>query len=313
MNKQVLSIGELLWDLLPDRTILGGAPSNLAYRLVEMGNDCRIISRVGTDELGQRALSTVQSLGLSTAYIQRDPLHGTGTVDVTFDKEMNPDYIINRGAAYDFIESTPALLEAAENCSYLVYGTLAQRTPVTRDSISRLIERAPAARKFLDVNLRKDCYSEPVLDGSLRSADILKTNHHEIRDIFGILGITPKRGWDLPELTQSLAEAFGIRTILVTMEEFGAFLCDPEEGTHYLPGYKVRLEDPLGAGDGFSAAFIHHSLKGATLKEACRQGNILGAAVATTRGATQPINEEFISRTIDEDRLNIHQSLKKYL
>ena len=314
MSALILSIGELLWDLLPDRTLLGGAPSNLAYRLVELGNDCRIISRVGQDELGDRALASVKAQGLHTDFIQRDPQHKTGTVDVSFDKEMNPDYVINAPAAYDFIESSPALLEAAGRCSYLVYGTLAQRNPVTRQTLARLMDAAPEATRFLDVNLRKDCYTPEVLESSLWSSHVLKTNHHEIRDICRILDLKGVASLDdLPGMAQSVLHSFGLRTIVVTMEEYGAFLCDSRQGNHYLPGYRVKLEDPLGAGDAFSAAFIHHSLSGAPLKQACKQGNILGAAVATTRGATQPVDQAYINKAVREDRQHIDERLRDHI
>jgi fructokinase len=310
MKRIVLSVGELLWDVLPDKTLLGGAPSNLAFRLVEMGEDCRIVSRVGMDDLGAEALRQVSSLGLSLEFIQEDPDHKTGTVDVTFDADRNPDYVINTNAAYDYIEPTPELLDAAGACSCLVFGTLAQRTPVTRSTIADLIGYAGKAKKFLDINLRKDCYSKEVVDHSLRNADVLKTNHHEIMELREMMGLSATL---LPELTEELSGEFGISTTVVTMEEFGVFLFDREEGKHYLPGYNIALEDPLGSGDAFSAAFIYYMLEGASLKEACIRGNMLGASVATTKGGTQPVDPDFIREVIRTDQLHIEKSLSGFI
>ena len=118
---------------------------------------------------------------------------------------------------------------------------------------------------------------------------------------------------DLPQLSEELSNAFKIRTMVVTMEEMGAFLFDSEEGKHYLPGYAIDLEDPLGAGDAFAAAFIHHMLKGESLKEACRLGNMLGAAVATTEGATQPLDPSFVLEVSDSRKINIREDLKDFL
>ena len=310
MSRLILSAGELLWDILPDKTLLGGAPSNLAFRLVEMGEDCRIVSRVGTDELGDKALAQVSSLGLSTEFIQRDPERTTGTVDVTFDAQKNPDYVINPDVAYDYIEPTPELKQAASDCVCLIFGTLAQRTPVTRDTVTDLIQLAGNATKFLDINLRKDCYSEEIVDLSLQSSDILKTNHHEIREIRNMAGLSAT---DLPGLSEEISASFGIRTILVTMEENGVFLFDRREQMHYLPGYHIRLEDPLGAGDSFSAAFIHYMLEGRSLKEASIRGNMLGAAVASTKGGTQPVDREFIRGAIRPDQIHMEESLKEFI
>ena len=99
----VITIGELLWDILPDKTILGGAPSNLAFRLNELGEECYLVSRLGRDELGDNAMSALKKMGLSTSFIQQDAQLPTGTVKVSFDNFKNPDYVINPNVAYDNI------------------------------------------------------------------------------------------------------------------------------------------------------------------------------------------------------------------
>ena len=310
MEPLILSLGELLWDLLPGKRILGGAPSNLAFRLTELGRDCRIVSRVGRDAFGREAMERVTALGLSTQFIQEDEKHPTGTVDVSFDAARNPDYVINPGVAYDYIAPVPDLLEAANNCRCLIFGTLAQRTETTRRTLALLMEQAPDAIRFMDINLRKDCYTRELVLDSLKKTDILKINHHEINEVRMMAGLSVK---DLPELSEELSKAFEIRTVVVTLEEMGAFLYDSKEGKHYLPGYAIDLEDPLGAGDAFAAAFIHHMLKGESLKEACRRGNMLGAAVATTEGATQPLDPSFVLDISDSGKLNIREELKDFL
>ena len=310
MEPLILSLGELLWDLLPGKRILGGAPSNLAFRLAELGRDCRIVSRVGRDAFGREAMERVTALGLSTQFIQEDIEHPTGTVDVSFDAARNPDYVINPGVAYDFIAPVPDLLEAAKDCRCLIFGTLAQRTEITRRTLALLLDQAPEAIRFMDINLRKDCYNTDLVLESLQKTDILKINHHEIEEVRKMAGISVK---DIPQLSEELSNAFKIRTVVVTMEEMGAFLIDNEEGKHYLPGYAIDLEDPLGAGDAFAAAFIHYMLKGESLKEACRRGNLLGAAVATTEGATQPLDPSLVLNISDSRKINIREDLKDFL
>jgi len=306
----VVTVGELLWDILPDRTTLGGAPSNLAFRLNEMGDECFLVSRVGNDELGDNALAILKSFGLSTSFIQQDSQFPTGTVNVSFDKFKNPGYIINPNVAYDNLEVTDDLLKITKIADCIAFGTLAQRSRKSKETITELLVNATGAIRFLDVNLRKDCYTKESLDHSLQFADILKINHHEAREMNRIFRLGAP---DIPKIVRELSNQFEIRTILVTMEEYGAFLFDKNEGEHYIPGYQIELSDPLGSGDAFSAAFIHFGLQQKSLLEACMKGNQLGAAVATTKGATQKITQDELNSIALKNKRVIDQSFSKYV
>jgi fructokinase len=301
MSCKIISIGELLWDLLPDRKILGGAPSNLAFRLNELGSEAYLVSRVGSDKFGQEAIEILESLGLSTNYIQIDSEYPTGTVEVTFDSYRNPDYVIIPDVAYDKIELTDELLNLARDSHCIAFGTLAQREEKTRGTIAGLINAASKAIKFLDINHRKRCYSRESVEISLQFADILKVNHHEAYELSSMLQLEEDK---ITGIAEKLSNHFHIQTILVTMEQCGAFLYDKKEGRQYVPGYNIDLEDPLGAGDAFSAAFLHAMFSGKTLFQACEEGNKFGAVVATKKGAIQRISmDELLAVTNNSDRV----------
>ena len=306
----IVTIGELLWDILPDRTILGGAPSNLAFRLNELGDECFLVSRVGNDTLGDNAMTILKSFGLSTSFIQQDFQFPTGTVNVSFDRFKNPDYVINPNVAYDRIEITDDLLKITKITDCLAFGTLAQRSLKSRDTITKLLVNATKAIKFLDANLRKNCYTKKSIEHSLQFADVLKINHHEAWEMNQIFRLGAS---DIPKITRELSIQFNIRTILVTMEENGVFLFDKKEGENYVPGYQIELSDPLGSGDAFSAAFIHFSLQQKSLLEACIKGNQLGAAVATTKGATTPVSKPDLKWISENAKLNIDQTFLNYI
>lgn len=125
-SKTVLCIGELLWDILPDQTLLGGAPANLAYRVHSLGDKALLATRLGKDALGEKALLQLKELGLHTALVQLDAEHPTGTVKVFLDAENKPSYTIISPAAYDFIEVNPLLIQSAENADCICFGTLAR-------------------------------------------------------------------------------------------------------------------------------------------------------------------------------------------
>lgn len=306
----VITIGELLWDILPDKTILGGAPSNLAFRLNELGDECFLVSRLGNDELGDKAMSALKSMGLSTFFIQHDTQLPTGTVNVSFDIFKNPDYVINPNVAYDKIEISDDLLELTNKAHCVAFGTLAQRSSKSRKTIIELLNNTPNAFKFLDINLRKDCYTKDSIEHSLKFADVLKINHNEAFELSQAFGLNTL---EIPKIAQKLSAQFNISTVLITLEEKGVFLFNRTEGAYYVPGHKIKLEDPLGAGDAFSAAFIHNKLQGKSLIECCIEGNKLGAIVATQKGATQKITQDELNNIALKNTRISDQSFSDYI
>lgn len=288
MPKKIVTIGELLWDILPDQMVLGGAPANFSYRINNLGFASYLVTRLGRDDLGKKAFKILKKQGVNTQFIQWDDHHPTGTVNVFFDRDHNPDYEIIKHVAYDFIAYSPALedLSAAADCIY--FGTLVQRSPVTRSTIDRVLHANPDCLKFCDINLRKECYSEDTVRSALSQADILKLNENETYDLKEILNLHAE---NLEEIGRELVEEYSLECCITTLEERGALACDKNGEVIYSPGFKTQLVDSLGAGDAFSAAFIEQYLSGGDLRKACEYGNILGAIVTTQKGATQPISD----------------------
>jgi len=287
MKKTIMAFGEVLWDILPSCTVLGGAPFNFTYRVNSLGDTGLMVSRLGRDDLGAQAHEKVLALGLDTALLQWDDEAPTGTVQVSFDAQNNPDYVIIPGVAYDRIALTEALSAAAAQADCLCFGTLAQRCDQSRATLAQLLQRAPQALKLLDINLRKDCYDPDSVTFSLASADALKLNEDEAHEVGEMLGIGHET---LADFCRAITERWNLRYCLVTLGAQGAFGVSADGEQTYAAGYKVELVDSLGSGDAFSAGFVHKILQGAPLAEAVAFGNVLGAVVATQTGATVPID-----------------------
>lgn len=293
MDKTIVAFGEVLWDLLPSCTVLGGAPFNFAYRVSALGDRGLMVSRLGRDNLGQQAFDRIALLGLDTRLLQWDEELPTGTVQVSFDARNDPQCVIVPNVAYDRISLTDALTEAAEAADCLCFGTLAQRASVSRATLAEVLERASTAVKFLDINLRKDCFDDRSVDFSLGQADILKLNESEVDAIGRMLEI---RHGSIPDFCKAVIDEYGLRFCLVTLGDKGAFGLSCDGQRTYAPGYKVVLADSLGSGDAFSAGFVHRILRGASLEQAVAFGNVLGAIVATQTGATAPVAREDLDR-----------------
>jgi fructokinase len=301
MDKTIVAFGEVLWDLLPSCTVLGGAPFNFTYRVNSLGDRGLMASRLGRDNLGQQAFDRIALLGLDTRLLQWDDEVPTGTVQVSFDARNNPEYVIVPNVAYDRISLTGSLLEAAEAADCLCFGTLVQRASVSRATLVEVLERGATALKFLDINLRKDCFDDRSVDFSLGQADILKLNEDEAHAIGRMLEI---RHGSIADFCKTIVEEYGLRYCLVTLGDKGAFGLSSDERRTYTPGYQIPLADSLGSGDAFSAGFVHRILQGASLEQAVVFGNMLGALVAMQTGATAPVASEDIDRFV-------HQKVKR--
>ena len=305
MKNTIVAFGEILWDILPTGTKLGGAPFNFAYRVNSLGDSGVIVSRLGHDELGEQAWDQVISLGMDTDFIQWDESSPTGTVQITLDENSNPDYFIVPGVAYDNVEVTDPLLALASNADCLCFGTLVQRTPTARRTLLRLVNSADHALKLLDINLRKNCHSTDTITWSLDKADVLKLNDEEAHYLATLFGMPCS---SIPSFTEEIIRKFSLTCCVVTLGERGAFAASADNQKTYAPGYKVEVIDPCGSGDAFAAGFIHRFLRGRRLKECCDLGNAMGAMVAAQPGATMPITTPEIERFMQSDSARISES-----
>jgi len=302
MRRTVLAYGEALWDLLPTGAVLGGAPFNFVYRVNSLGERGLIISRLGRDELGQKAWVRILALGMDTRFVQWDERLSTGVVEISLDENHNPDYYIVPRAAYDNIQVTDHLLQAAAEADCLCFGTLSQRTTTGRLSLEAILDASGDNIKLLDVNLRKDCFTAETVTSSLKRADILKLNEDEARHIDHMFGLSAQ---SIPRFGAVVMERWSLTHCVVTFGERGAFAASSTGENAYVPGYKVNLVDPCGAGDAFTAGFIHRLMQGQSVHQCAELGNAFGAMVAAQRGATVPISLEELEEFLKADHERI--------
>lgn len=280
---KLLSFGELLWDLIDGHAYIGGAPFNLAAHAARCGLDAFLFTCVGADDFGRRAQAEIDRMNVRRPYVQVDPQHPTGTVTVTLSAGGQPSYTIHKNVAWDFIVGRPDMMAglAAANFHVICFGSLAQRGAVSRASLARILGALKGVPAFFDVNLRQAYYSRELLMASLARATILKLNDSEVKVIANMLY---GRAMTRVEFAKAIQTEFPIRIILITM---GAKGCAVIEGrsVETCPTRPVAVADAVGAGDAFSAAFLAGWLRGKTAIEAAAMGNLLGAFVASRRGA----------------------------
>jgi fructokinase len=282
MKKKVVGLGEVLWDVLPDRTCLGGAPANFAYVTTLMGDQGIVASRVGEDSQGLEALRRMEELGLNIDHVQTDPQHPTGTVKVDLDGKGQARFEIAHPVAWDSLEWTRDWQDLAETVDAVCFGSLAQRSEESRTTVRRFLKATSSgAVKVFDVNLRQSYFSQEVLSESMSLADIVKLNDEELPKIMSLHGFPHK---DERSSAQRLVGAFDLKLVCITRGGRGSLLVRGKDSSEH-PGFQVRVADTVGSGDAFTAGLVHEYLQGASLALMNEVANLVGAWVASEVGA----------------------------
>ncbi|HYM74796.1 MAG TPA: carbohydrate kinase [Candidatus Dormibacteraeota bacterium] len=282
MRKRVVGLGEVLWDLLPERTCLGGAPANFAYITTLMGDQGIVASCVGEDSRGLDALRRMEELGLDIDHVQTDRERPTGTVKVELDSKRQPRFQIAHPVAWDFLQWTLDWQHLAEKADAVCFGSLAQRSEMSRETIRRFLSAtSPDTVKVFDVNLRQSYYSQEILAQSMKLADVVKLNDDELPKIMSLSGI-PHR--DELSSAQRLLKEYDLKIVCVTRGGRGSLLARGKDVSEH-PGFKIRVADTVGSGDAFTAGLVHEYLHGASLNLMNEVANLVGAWVASEVGA----------------------------
>jgi len=293
----IVAYGEVLWDLLPSGPVLGGAPLNFAYRINSLGYRGVMISQLGQDAFGDQALAQMIALGMETPFIQRTSEYPTGTVVITLDERKNPDFTIIPNVAYDYIRHTAEMEELVRKAECLCFGTVAQRSDVSRKTLEKVLAAFSGKYALYDINLRKNCYTAEIVKASIVKSHILKLNEHEMPVVAQMYGLPDT---SIPQFADGLFQKTALHYCLVTLGERGAFAASNDGEKVYAPAYRVNLVDTCGSGDSFTAGFLYTLLENKGLRQACQFGNALGAMVAEQPGATQPVTYAEIERFMRE-------------
>ncbi len=278
----IVGMGEALWDVLPEGKKIGGAPANFAYHVSQFGFDSRVVSAVGDDKLGNEILENFAEKNLHTL-IEKVP-YPTGTVQVELDDEGVPCYDIKEGVAWDNIPFTPALEELAKHTRAVCFGSLAQRSVVSRETINKFLDAMPddgCRLRIFDINLRQSFYTKEILCNSMERCNILKINDEELVTVSRMFGYP---GIDLQDKCWILLAKYNLKMLILTCGVNGSYVFTPGE-ISFVETPKVEVADTVGAGDSFTATFVAAILKGKKVKDAHKLAVEASAYVCTQNGA----------------------------
>lgn len=289
MNQSVIGIGEVLFDVLPEGKKLGGAPANFAYHVSQFGIESCAVSAMGDDELGKEIIDELNEHHLNYQIEKVD--YPTGTVQVTLDANGIPAYDIKEGVAWDNIPFTPTLEEKAKNCTAICFGSLAQRSEVSRNTIHRFLDIMPdedGRYKVFDINLRQGFFTKEIITESIKRCNILKINDEELITISHIFGYPDI---DLQNKCWLLLGKYNLKMLILTCGVNGSYVFTPGN-VSFIETPKVEVADTVGAGDSFTGAFVASILKGKSVREAHELAVKVSAFVCTQNGAMPILPEK---------------------
>lgn len=282
----IVGLGEALWDCLPEGRKIGGAPANFAFHASQFGNEAWVVSAIGNDELADETLEALSKNGLRLEMPRVD--FPTGMVNVVLDEEGVATYDIKENAAWDNIPYTPQIEALASRCKAVCFGSLSQRSEVSRQTVYRFLDAVPAGcLRVFDINLRQNFYSKNVICESLRRCDILKINDEELVEISRMFGYP---GLDLENKCWLILGKYNLRMLILTCGANGSYVFS-EGRISFVETPKVTVADTVGAGDSFTGSFIAALLKGLTVPEAHRRAVEVSAYVCTQNGAMPTLPE----------------------
>jgi len=291
MNKVIVGIGEILWDVFPDRKILGGAPANFAYHVTQFGYDGYALSAIGKDLSGNEILENLAEKKMN--YLLERTDYPTGTVQVTLDQAGVPHYEICENVAWDFIPLTPQMKALAKVTKAVTFGSLAQRNEVSKKTINDFLDLLPDdAFRIFDINLRQNYFTKELIHQSLLKCNILKINDEEVQ---AVAGLFDWKYFSEEEICHKLKTDYSLEIVVLTKGTAGSFVFARME-TSFLDTPKVNVADTVGAGDSFTAAFVAALLYGSSIQEAHQLAVEVSAYVCTQHGAMPVLPEALLTK-----------------
>ena len=280
---KTLLFGEILWDIIDNKPYIGGAPFNLSAHLAKMGLESTLISSVGKDVLGRKALKEAEKRGINFSLISIHPNLPTGIVEVNLDERGHPTYMIKEDVAWDNIIIDQDLTDGLTKTKWEIFcfGTLAQRTKENRELLGRIMSWAHPRHVFYDVNLRQNYYRKEWIEKSLCQSSIVKLNDREALIVSELLfGETLKQ----ENFVNRISQDYDLSIVCITHGKNGSSIYYNGK-LEKIPGINGPVADTVGGGDSYSAGFLFSYLCGTSIYEAAEFAEIVGNFVVSQSGA----------------------------
>lgn len=291
---KLLSFGEIVWDIYPDKESLGGAPLNLAVHAAIQGMDTWLASAVGDDELGRRAISAARHFGVNVSSVTVLSGRETARCMVNCDENTKPTYLLPDETTFDTI----ALPKEPSTVDIVSFGTLALRSSHNRSVIKTILENVSHRCVFVDINLRAPFYSKNAILFCLENANILKMSEEEVSILSAQLGYIVT---DAENVAKRLAKEHpNLELVLVTCGGVGAVCYEVKtERIYRCEATKTQVLSTVGAGDSFSASFlVCYFAEGSIMNALKHAADVSALVCANTEVFSEKIRAEINERIV---------------
>ena len=303
-NGMAVVFGEVLVEEGAGAPVVGGAPFNVARHLAAFMAPPHLITRIGDDRNGAAVRAEFERFVIPEAGLQIDTMEETGRAVVERQGTSHRLALLPR-QAYDFIDPSLAAASVSGGAYDTVYfGTLAQREERSRLALAAVLDATPAARRFLDLNLRTGHATEPIVTKALTAADIVKVNEEELQALFQwYFQIGPSDAAlsteEVHAACRALMDRFSLEALIVTLGHrgsvyFGADGSYVATRDNPVPPFVI---DTTGAGDAFAAIFMLGRARGWPLELILARANEFAGAICAVSGAV-PADMGFYDRWV---------------
>jgi len=269
----------------------GGKGANQAVAAARSGAQVRMVGAVGQDDFGRQLVEGLQADGIQVSALEvKEGLSGMAFIAV--DDAGENSIILSQGAngqltANDVVKHWPVV---QEQCRAVLL-----QNEIPWAATAAAIHAAADAGVKVYMNPAPAC---KVPEAELACIDVLIVNESEAE---AICGIQPHDEASAQHAAKTLVMS-GVKTVIVTMGEQGAYYANHEDQAAFVPAYRVQAVDTTGAGDTFIGAFCAaHEGKGLSVPEAMRFAAAASAIAVTRSGAQAAIpHEQEIMRWIEQ-------------
>ena len=299
---KLISIGEALIDQVKQGVKLvgrftGGAPTNVAAMVANLGQSSVLLTKIGDDDEGKMILETLRRLGVDTNHIKITDAHDTTVAKVQVDKKGQRTFTFDRRNAADLFltkeDIDPSLFESGD---ILHFGSVNLVPSLSRKAHEFAIDTAKRNQVILsfDPNLRFNLWPNPL---ALREAvkefmlgvDIFKVTEEELNFIFPDMSIEAA----IEKVFQAK-----ITWLILSKGDQGLVAYQAKQKPLLIKGIKVKVVDTTGAGDALIGALLTKLLaagitksklptSGLKMKEFLTYANQVAALSTTKSGAIE--------------------------
>ncbi len=263
----VLCLGEILVDWVSTQVgaeldeaatftkAAGGAPANTAVGLARQGVKVGFIGRVSDDEFGRWLKGVLEKDGIDTALTVSDPEAQTRMAYVVTTKTGD-----RKLAEFTKVACADVRLEEKDlnpanfaKAKVLHFGSISLIASPARDATEKAVKLSRENNMVVsyDPNVRLGLWPSPqackdAILSTLKWADIVKINEDELAFLTGARDT---------QKADQLRKEHDLPVLIITLDSRGAYVTT-KEGGKVVPGFKVKLVEATGAGDGFNSGVI---------------------------------------------------------